>query len=137
MANISVTAASVATISNTKEDKGQAGVAVTQGQAVYLSTTDNKWYLSDANVTAARTARTGIVMTPAGIDEYFTVQQTAGANIKFGATLVKGTTYVVSATAGAICPQADLTSGDAVIVLGVASSTSVLVLAINNTGIVL
>lgn len=137
MANLSITAANVGLGSNARTETVQVGASVTQGQPVYQLTTDGKWYPSDANVSAAQTGQNAIVLTPAGSNGYAVIVRQQRALVNLGATLVKGTTYVVSATAGAICPQADLTTGDGIIVLGVASTTALLDLQITATGIVL
>lgn len=137
MANLSITAANVGLGSNVRTETVQFGATVTQGQAVYLLTSDGKYYPSDANVSAAQTGQNAIVLTPAGVDGFGVIVRQQNAKVNLGATLVKGTTYVVSATAGGICPQADLTTGDGVIILGIASTTALLDLQINATGIVL
>jgi hypothetical protein len=108
-----------------------AGEAVTQGQPVYKAT-DNKAYLTDANV-AAKHAAVGFALTPAATNESFLVQQTG--KIDLGATLTQGTIYVVSATAGKVAPEADLTTGDNVCILGIAESADTLKIAIINHNI--
>ena len=52
-----------------------------------------------------------------------------GGKITIGATVVPGTMYGISATAGGICPMADLTTGNYVTPLGLAISTTVLDMA--------
>jgi hypothetical protein len=102
---------------------------------VYLLSTDGKWYQSDANVAAASSATHGIAMSPASTDGYFSVNRGSGQDVNLGATLAVGQIYVVSATKGAIAPYADLTTSDYVIILGVASSTTILKTSYNATGI--
>jgi hypothetical protein len=51
--------------------------------------------------------------------------------------LTPGTVYCLSGTPGGICPLADVTTGDDVIILGVALSTTVLDVQINDTGVTL
>jgi hypothetical protein len=46
--------------------------------------------------------------------------------ITIGATLTAGTAYYLSDTPGGICPLADLLSGEYVVLLGLAASTTVL-----------
>lgn len=110
----------------------QAGEAVTQGQPGYPS--GGKYYQCDADDTSATAAATGIFLTPAGIDGY-AIFATSGT-ILIGATLVVGELYVVSATKGGICPIGDLTTGDYVTILGVASSASTLALDPSPSGTV-
>lgn len=128
MADISFTAGNVALGSDSTRDvRGQAGEAITQGMPVYLSTTDNKWYQTDADVQASANAE-GIALTPAATDGYFKIiQPGSGAKIIFGSgVFTQGIPYYVSTTKGAICVYGDLASGDYVKYLGVASSTTTL-----------
>ncbi len=60
----------------------------------------------------------------------------ADSKVNLGATLTVGTTYVVSATKGAIAPIADLTTLDYVTILGTASTTALLDFVVTSTGIV-
>jgi fibrillarin-like rRNA methylase len=57
--------------------------------------------------------------------------------INIGATTAKTTSYVVSATAGGVAPQADLVSTNKIVYLGYATGTTgAFVVKINNTGAV-
>ena len=138
MANLSQTAASVTVIGEVGTiDRVTGGEAITQGMPVYLAST-GKWLQHDANTAAAATAQQGIAMQPCSGDGVrFGICRTKGARINLGATLVKGTVYVVSATKGAICPQADLTTGDYIQILGIAESTSIMKSLFEPTGILL
>ena len=136
MANLSITAANVALGgSSTRTETVQAGESITQGMPVYLSSTDGKWYQSDANVVAAATATHGIAMSPAATNGYFAVSRTNGQDVNLGATLEVGQIYVVSATKGAIAPYGDLIASDYVIILGVAKTTAVLQQLFSPTGV--
>jgi hypothetical protein len=128
MANLSQTAANVAIGSReTRTQIVQAGESITQGMPVYLSTVDNKYYQSDANGSATTAQCNGIALTPASSDGYFVLALPGtGAKLNVGATLTVGQTYTVSATKGAICPIADLTTGDYPTILGVAATTALL-----------
>jgi len=114
MANLSQTAANVAIGSvSTRVRVVQAGESITQGMPVYRLSSDSKYYQSDANASAAASDCDGIALTPAATDGYFViVEPGVGAKVNLGATLTVGQTYTVSATKGAICPIADLTTGD-------------------------
>ena len=57
--------------------------------------------------------------------------------LTLNAVLTAGTTYVLSSTPGGIAPQADAASGDEVVILGVALSTTSLDVNIKNTGVTL
>lgn len=134
MTDIAVTAANVIGDGGSPRETGTAAVAVTAGQAVYLDTTVNKYKLSDSNLAGAKTVR-GIALNNAAINQPLTIQKSGPITI--GGTLVKGTNYCQSTTPGGICPQADITTGGDVVVLGVATSTTSLLLNIQVLGITL
>ena len=134
MANLTQTAANVGLTANSASTTAtvvQAGEAITQGMPVYLLS--SKYYKADASALGSAAA-THLAVTPAATDEYFVAVPTGGT-VDLGATLTVGTTYVVSATAGAIAPEADLLTGEFVTSLGVASAAGELVLDINATGV--
>jgi len=131
MADLSQTAANVAISGSTCPTKRvQFGETVTQGMPVYQKTSDSKWYKCDANDTLAKAACGGIVITPASTDGYgliATPSTTAGVSlVNLGATLAVGTAYSPSATLGAICPLADISTGQYPTSIGFAISTSLL-----------
>jgi hypothetical protein len=134
MADIAITAANVVGDGSSPRETKTAGVAITAGQAVYFDTTANKYKLSDSNLTGAKTVD-GIALNNAALNQPLTIQKSGPITI--GGTLVKGTTYCQSTTAGGICPQADITTGGDVVVLGVATSTAVLNLHVQVTGVTL
>lgn len=130
MADLEQTAANV---SLTTDDgftftKVQYGESVTQGMPVYRSTSDSKYYQTDANTEVATSQAAGIALTPGIVDEYGLIVNEGSVDI--GATLTVGETYVVSGTKGKIAPIGDLTSGDWVCILGIAETTSKLLLNI-------
>lgn len=135
MADITVVAASV--IQNTgAADTGTAGEAIVQGQSLYLKAADSKLWKADNNAALPEAAVVkGIALNCASPGQ--PVKHAKGGQLVPGATLVKGTIYVLSATAGGICPAADLASGNRVSIIGVASSAANLELGISNTGIVI
>jgi len=134
MADLTQTAANVATGNSTRVSRVQAGEAITQGMPVYKSASNSKYYQCDADAETSASAA-GIALSPAGADaDYFVLAEGDGANIDLGATLTVGETYVVSTNKGAIAPIGDLTTGDYVTHLGVASATDNLVLKINVSG---
>ena len=112
---------------------GQAGAAISQGEPVYLSTSDGKYYKTDANDGVAKAEAVGIALIPVATNGYFLIQ-TAGL-INLGATLVTGTSYYVSTTAGGICLESDLASTNFTTFLGIATSTSLLELDITVSGV--
>jgi hypothetical protein len=74
-------------------------------------------------------------MSPAATNGYFSVSKSNGQDVNLGATLAVGQIYVVSATKGAIAPYADLVTNDYVIILGVATTTSLLRQLFSPTGV--
>ena len=142
MANISQTAASVGIGSvATPTRKVAAGEAITQGMPVYKAT-DGKYYQCDANdsATAIKARCGGIAITPAGAaDASFVIAEPGNepgqSLVNLGATLVVGGVYAVSATKGAIAPIADITTGDFVTTIGIATTAALLdfQVAVSNT----
>lgn len=131
MADLTQTAANVGVnANNTRTQIVQAGEAITQGEPVYEN--NSKYFQGDASTLAASQVG-GIALTPAATDGYF-IMATEG-KVDLGATLTVGETYYVSDTAGAIMPSADLSTGEYVTSLGVASAADTLELSINASGI--
>jgi hypothetical protein len=135
MANLSQTPASVAMAGPGRVKVVQVGEAVTQGQPGYLLTTDSKYYQADANASVVAANAVGIFLTPAATNGYAVFAEGAGLTLNLGATLVRGKTYCVSATKGAICPIEDLTTGDFPCLIGTANTTSTIVTLFNSVGV--
>jgi hypothetical protein len=131
MADLSQTATSVV-----RSDGGTKvvvwGEAVTAGMPVYLHT-DSKYYKAQSDGTLAQATVAGIALSGGSTGQTGVIQ--VGGSINVGATLTKGTIYYVSTNAGGICPFADLGSGNYVHQLGQATSTSLLAMSVNNSGI--
>jgi hypothetical protein len=134
MADLTVTPGNVLFTSGTKIT-GTAGAAITAGQAVYEdSTASNALKLAQADGTAAEVAAVGIALHAAGSGQPL-VYAGQGSVINIGATTSTATTYVVSATAGGVAPQADLVSTNKITRLGYATGAGgVFVVDIKNTG---
>lgn len=136
MSDILVTAASVlAGASALVEHGAKAGATLTAGQVVYKDAADGRLKLSDNDAAAALKTAYGITLNGASAGQPVSVAKRGP--VTFNAVLTAGTVYAVSGTAGGIAPLADVTTGDDVIVLGVALSTTVLDLQINDTGVTL
>lgn len=137
MADISVTAASVlAGATAVVEHGAKAGATLTAGQVVYKAASDGKLKLAD-NDNATSEIRSAYGITLNGAADGQPVSVLKKGPLTLNAVLTAGTTYVLSATAGGIAPQADVASGDDVIILGVAKSTTVLEVNIVDTGVTL
>lgn len=137
MADLVITAANVVAGTGARIENGTAGATITAGQVVYLdSTTTGKWQLADNNsATAAVRAPRGIALHGASLNQPLAVQ-TEGP-ITIGAALTAGVAYYLSDTPGGICPVADLASGEYPTVLGMATSTTVLDVDIQSSGVAL
>jgi hypothetical protein len=135
--DLTVTAANVkATSTSAKIVRVKFGEAVTQGQAVYRKEADGEYYKADADAgTNEVAAVAGVAITPGSTDEYGYIITEGPMNI--GATLTVGEIYVLSGTAGGVCPEADLANPDKVTIIGVATSSSILsVLPFASTAVV-
>lgn len=134
MTDIVITAANCVADSSAARASGSAGEAITAGQAVYKSSTTNKWMLADADsATAEARKAAGIALNGAALNQPLTVA-TSG-DITIGGTLVAGTAYYLSGTPGGICPVADIGAGEYVCLLGLAKSATVLAIGIQYPGV--
>jgi hypothetical protein len=123
MADLTITAANVLFTSGTKEF-GVAGASITAGQALYLDSATNTLKLTQCDGTAAEAAAVGIALNAAGTGQTVGYART-GATINIGATTAKTTTYMVSAAAGGVAPNADIvTGGHRLVQLGYATDTA-------------
>jgi hypothetical protein len=135
MADLSVTAASVAPGSNAVYTTEIAGAAITAGQAVYLDPTDGKVKLADANsATASVRTVSGIAISGAANGSPVIVQRSG--DITIGASTTAGVIYCLSGTAGGIMPAADIATGIYVGIIGVGIGSSQIRLGLNASGIV-
>lgn len=134
MTDISITAANVVAGSGSRRSVGTAGETIAAGKAVYKSSTSNLWLLADSNAAAAE-AKTagGIALCGASLNQPIVVHESGPVTI--GATLTAGTAYYLSDTPGGICPLADVGSGEAVCLIGLAASTTVLDVGIQAPGV--
>ena len=132
MADISVTVANVIKGANAVSNTFTAGVALTAGQVVYQDTSDKKYRLADADVQATALVA-GIVLNDAAANQPVEIQ-TAG-DIDVGGTLVVGTVYVLSLTAGGINTTTAISSGDFTSVLGIATAANKLAMKIQNADV--
>jgi hypothetical protein len=136
MADLTITAASVLPGTGAKIVEGTAGASVTAGQVVYLDSSANSYKLADCNsATAAVRSPAGIALHAASTGQPLAVA-TAGA-VTIGATLTAGVAYYLSGTPGGIRPVADNTTGDYPVILGIATSTTVLNVKIQEAGVAL
>lgn len=132
MADLVVTATDVLYTSGPTETKN-AAAAITAGQAVYAASSSTV-ALAQCDGTAAEVDAVGIALNAAGTGQPVTYAK-HGATINIGATTSKATTYMVSATAGGVAPQADLDSGKRICRLGYSNATDgTFIVDIKNVG---
>ncbi len=120
----SITAGNVSWASGTRYIQGIAGTTITAGQMVYLDTSTNTYKLAKAD--AAATSVVAGQCIDGGVSGRPILINPPGAVGNPGFVSTAGTIYVLSAaTAGAIAPWADLTTGNYVNVLFVGTATTV------------
>lgn len=135
MSDLTITSTSVVNVSS-QTGNGIAGEAITAGQAVYLKSSDSKLWKAQCDGTTEEGTPIGVALNGASVGQPVTYAR-GGGRINIGATTVKTTTYVLSATAGGVCPQADLLSTNKIVRIGHAIDTAgVLLVDIANTGAV-
>lgn len=137
MADLIITAASVAPGTGAITEKLTAGAAITAGQTVYKDASDsNKAKLFDADsATAAARVYYGVAVCNAASGQPVVIQ-TAGP-ITIGATVAVGVAYYASDTPGGICPFSDLESGDYPTIIGIGISTTQIKLQAIAAGVVI
>ncbi|WP_442580720.1 hypothetical protein ACSBOB_01585 [Mesorhizobium sp. ASY16-5R] len=135
MADVTITAANVIAGAGAEIEHGTAGATETSGQALYRDAADSRLKVSDNDGTAAARKVRGLALNSAANGQPMAIIRRGPVTI--GGTLVAGTTYCLSSTPGAICPQADVASGDDVVIIGVAMTTAILNVAIQHPGVTL
>lgn len=129
MADVSITAAQVAPISNTTYDTrmsdGIAGATLTAGQPLYIDTAaSNTLKLADADGTAPAYTCAGIALHAATSGQ--PIKYANGGNYYPGFAVTPGAVYTLSTTAGGIQPVADLTTSNytTVLLIGLTTATA-------------
>lgn len=113
-----------------------AGEALAAGDVVYSNSTGNTHDKADATDTTKASA-IGVQLLATDSGALSTVAQSGSVIEITGTTLTVGDVYVVSATSGKIAPQADLTTGDILTIIGYAKTTSQIQISITPTGVVI
>lgn len=131
-ADLTITAANVALVTGSPDRGNNAGATITAGQLCYKDSS-NLWQLSDANLSAASKTIGGVALHGSLANQPLAVQ--SDGTITIGATVAVGTIYLLSATAGAICPHTDLATGMTTCILGVATTAAIITIRIFNSGV--
>jgi hypothetical protein len=133
MADLTITAASFVPGANAKTKQGIAGATITQGQPLYVKSSDNRLYAADANSSAETALVVGIAANAASAGQPLDYVYDDD-DLTVGATLTTTTVYVASATAGGIAPVSDVVAGWYVTVLFVPKSASKAVMKLTAAG---
>ena len=121
MADVTLTAGSVAAGTGAVIIEGVAGETIAQGKAVYLLASTNEYMLADCT-DADTDAAVGFALT-ASIDGGPIRVQTGG-NMTTAADLTAGVIYVLSES-GLITPSTDFAAAyDALVIMGAATTTT-------------
>ena len=136
MADLTITAANVIAGAGASLVDMTAGATVTAGQTVYKEAATGLAKLADCDSGTAE-ARTPIGIALNGAATGQPVKVLKSGLITIGATMTAGVTYYQSPVAGGICPIADVLSGDTTVIVGIATSTSVLKVGIVASGVTL
>lgn len=133
MVDITVTAANVLPGAGALTEDGLAGSTITAGQACYRDS-DGTYKPADADGASAtiRTVR-GIALNGGSAGQPIRIQRQG--EITIGATMTAGVTYYLSNTPGGICPVADVGTGEYFHIIGIAKSTTVLLLSLAYSGV--
>lgn len=135
MADLNITASSVAAGTGAEIVGCTFGATFTAGQLAYLDPSDaNKAKLADAHDGLVKAEVEGVVLNGGASGQPGRLLRSG--NINLGATLTVGQTYVSSTNAGGIAPISDLASGSYTSILGVATSSSILKVSRINSGAV-
>lgn len=136
MVDIVITAANVLAGTAAATAEGTALVAITAGQVVAIDTATGKIALADSNsATAGIRSPVGIALHGAAAGQ--PIEYAKSGLVTVGGTLVAGTAYYLSDTPGGIAPVADVGTGEYPTILGIATSTTVLKLKIQESGVAL
>lgn len=136
MADLSITAANVISDPAASRASGIAGETVSAGKTAYLDPTSKKWMLADSNAATVAAHHTkGIFLNGAALNQPVSVH--LGGPITIGATLTPGARYYQSETPGGIQPEGDLGSGEDICLIGLATSSSVLLVDFQYPGVTL
>ena len=124
MADLAIVAANFVPSSNAKFKSGIAGETITQGQPVYLKTTDNLLYKAK-NTTPIVGLVYGIAANAASVGQPLNVvYEDDDLQVGTGAFLDTTKVYVLSGTFGGICPSSDFGTASYLTVLFVPKSVT-------------
>lgn len=134
MADLAPTAGSVVADEGISKTEQIAGASIAAGDWLYMDTANNNvMKLAQADGTALEATVYGMALNTASIGQPVLVAR--GGDVDFGCTLTVAAVYILSATAGKICPVADLTSSSYLSIVGYGTAADNLHIAIQNSGV--
>lgn len=122
MADLTITATSVVPGVDASVSQGIAGETITAGNSLYIKSADGKLWKAQCDGTVEEATFAGVAVNGAAPNQ--PVGYVTNGTVIIGATTSKATTYVVSATAGGIAPQADLVATNRISYVGYATDTT-------------
>jgi len=134
MAELTITAANVVKTATTSIQEGIAGGTLTAGMAVYIDTAASGVLKAcDADVLESSICA-GIALHGAASGQ--PIKYATGGDLTISSVMTVGRIYLVSqTTAGSLCVDGDILTGDFVSIVGIASTATNLKIAINNSGV--
>lgn len=126
-ADYTVTATSVLASSDSSVTKGTAGATITTGQSL-AKAADGTLILFDSNASAPANKFFGIALN-GGASGQPILYATADSSFTPGFTVAAGAVVIGSATAGGLCPVADLATGHYLTIVGVGIGSNKIKLA--------
>ncbi len=136
MADLAITPANVLAMATASTERSIAGATILAGQVVYKEAATGQYKLAGARSGIAE-AKIPYAIALDGAATGQPLIVLTGGPITIGATVVAGTAYYLSHTAGGIKPVADLASTDLVTLIGIATSTTVIDVRIHQSGVTL
>ena len=124
MPDLTITPANVINTGKAPTKTGIAGEALTAGQTVYVKSADGKIYKAQCDATPEEADCAGITLNGASLNQPVEYVDAGAIDLGATTTTAKTTTYMVSATAGGICPQADLIATQRIVQVGYATNTT-------------
>lgn len=134
MADLTITPANIKAQEGASVKSYKAGEAITPGHWVYklASTGDNRYFLAD-NASPETAQVAGMAVSYADANDMVQVVESGPVNM--GAILTKSEVYGLSANPGKTAPLSDLASGEYRTTVGFAKTTSIIQVAVEQTGI--
>jgi len=135
MADLTITNTALLKSSAGQTQSGTCGEAIACGDVIYIKAADSKYYKAQSDGTAEEATVAGIALNTTHAANQPVTFANFDAAFGIGATVAAGTFYYLSATAGKICPFADLVATNRVSQIGSGATTSTIRLQPINTGV--